>query len=114
MRNLEDVVADRLMAVIERINEHEIPEDGIFLGINCTFALIRWLPKNPDLDRLEALLHWRHMDWRMKQNLFYALFVRYGERIPARFRKSGVFRDAGELENAPAEASEAFRRLTSG
>ena len=101
----------RLMAVIERINEHEIPEDGIFLGINCTFALIRWLPKNPDLDRLEALLHWRHMDWRMKQNLFYALFVRFGMKIPVCFRREGSFRDAGELEKAWDEAKKAFQRL---
>ncbi len=115
MKKLEKRVSDHLMTVIETIKEHEIPEDGIFLGINCTFALIRWLPKNPDLDRIEGLLKWLHIDWRMKQNIFYALFFRYGARIPVRFRERGLFRDAGELdENASDEAKEAFRKIKTG
>jgi len=118
MRELEKRVSDRLMTVIETIKEHEIPEDGIFLGINCTLALMRWLPKNlenPDLDRIEGLLKWLHIDWRMKQNLFYALFIRYGARIPVHFSERGLFSDAGELdENASEEAKEAFRKIKTG
>lgn len=101
------------MAVIEGLKEHEIPEDGWFLGINSTLALIRWLPKKPDLARIKGLLQHRHMDWRMKQNLFYALFTRYRLRIPDRFRKRGLFRFAGELTRPSAKAKETFERLTS-
>jgi len=112
MKKLEVKVSDRLMRVIEKLKDHEIPEDGIFLGINCTYALIRWLPRRPDLARIEDLLQWRHMDRRMKQNLFYALFLRYGSRIPARFRKKGLFYDSGELKMPSEDAREAFQRLT--
>ncbi|RJR41490.1 MAG: hypothetical protein C4576_17740 [Desulfobacteraceae bacterium] len=112
MKALEETVSNNLISVIEEIKGHEIPEDGCFLGINCTLALIRWLPKNPDLDRIASLMQVRHMDWRMKQNLFYALLMRYGRQIPERFRKQGLFRDAGELhENTPDEAKEIFRYL---
>lgn len=114
MRDLETKVSDHLMAVIESLKEYEIPEDAIFLGINCTLALIRWLPQKPDLDRIDTLMQWRHMDWRMKQNLFHALFLRYGARIPTRFRNGGLFCDAGELENASDEVKEAFRMTKLG
>ena len=114
MEELEEMVSDRLMSVIENIKEPEIPEDGVFLGINCTLALIRWLPRRPDLNRIIRLLQWRHIDWRMKQNLFYALFLRYGEKIPEHFCDKRLFCDAGELADmASEEAKEVFRRLTS-
>jgi hypothetical protein len=112
LRKMEREVSDRLMAAIEGLGEHEIPEDGSFLGINCTLALIRWLPSKPDSARIEALLRHPHMTQKMKQNLFYALFIRYRTTIPARFRADGLFDDAGELENPSAGAREALRRLT--
>ena len=110
---MEREVSDRLMAIIEGLKEHEIPEDGSFLGINSTLALIRWLPRKPDRARIEALLRHPHMTSRMKQNLFYALFIRYRTTIPDRFRAAGLFHDAGDLENPSTGAREAFQRLTS-
>jgi hypothetical protein len=112
MKGLEVRVSDCLMAVIEGLKEHEVPEDACFLGINSTLALIRWLPQRPDLARIEDLLRHRHIDWRMKQNLFHALFIRYRTEIPDCLRKSGLFRDARELREPSAEAREAFQRLT--
>ncbi len=109
---IEGRVADHLLAVIEGLKEPELHEDGTFLGINCALALIRWLPKRPNVTRIEALLGHPQMTRPMKQNLFYALFMRYQIRIPDRFRKSGLFRDAGILTKPSLTAQAAFRRLT--
>ena len=111
MPQLEKQVSDRLLSTILNLKEHEIPEDGLFLGINITSALIRWLPKKPDLTKIENLLCWRHIDWRMKQNIFYALYVRYGTKIPKIFTKEGYFRDAGHLVGAPKKVLNTFNRL---
>jgi hypothetical protein len=77
-----------------------LPNDAKFLAINCSLALIRWLPgkdelTGADLDGLEALLHARHVSKRMKQNFFYALFRRYGKDIPPKFRE--VFKGIAPL-----------------
>jgi len=46
MMRVETDVSNRLIAVVEELlKEREKNEDGSFLGINCTLALIRWLPK---------------------------------------------------------------------
>ena len=75
MMRVETDVSNRLIAVVEELlKEREKNEDGSFLGINCTLALIRWLPKRLDLARIEALLRHPQTSWQMKQNLFLALF----------------------------------------
>ena len=91
MIELEGEVSDALMCAIEGLSAHELPDDAHFFGINCTHALIRWLHIEPDLDRIDKLLRMRHMSSLMKQNIFYALFRRYGINIPDRFRESGLF-----------------------
>lgn len=47
--------------------------------------------------------------------LRYALFIRYGDLIPVRFRERDLFRDAGELyEDASDEAKKAFHKIKTG
>ncbi len=114
MRRVEANVSNRLIAVIEGLlKEREKNEDASFLGINCTFALIRWLPKRPDLAEIEAFLRHPQTSWQMKQNLFFALFARYGINIPDRFRKSGLFGDSGILDNPGRKMKQAFLHLIS-
>jgi hypothetical protein len=111
VRSVEAKVANCLITVIEGLlKEREKNEDGGFLGINCTLALIRWLSEKPNLAKIEAFLQDPETNWQMKQNLFYALFARYGKRMPDRFR--GLFRDVGKLRGS-AEAKAAFKRLAS-
>jgi hypothetical protein len=101
MKALEREVATDLMALIRQLSgQPELPNDAKFLAINCSLALIRWLPgkdelTGADLDGLEALLHARHVSKRMKQNFFYALFRRYGKDIPPKFRE--VFKGIAPL-----------------
>jgi hypothetical protein len=78
-------VSNALLRAIETLAAKEIPEDADFLALNCTLALIRWLPQEPDLDRLRRLLKHRHMSVRMRQNIVYALFRRRGLNIPGEF-----------------------------
>lgn len=87
LEQLADDVSECLVAVIEGIQEREICEDAYFLCLNTTLALIRWLPKKPDLVDIERVLGNRHMDLRMRQNMFHALSVRFGATIPDQFRK---------------------------
>lgn len=113
IQKLEPLVSERLISTIENLTDQEIPEDAEFLGINCTLALIRWLPERPDLDRIEELLKHPHMSAPMKQNIFWALFRRYAVDIPRRFYTSGVFKGIGKLGWACDEAEEALRRIVS-
>ena len=114
MRIVESNVSNRLIAVMTGLlREHEKQEDRDFLGVNCTLALIRWLPKRADLAEIEALLGNPRTKWQMKQNIFYALFARYRMRIPSRFQKYGLFSNAGKLEQPSAMAKKAYYRLIS-
>lgn len=111
IRELEPTVSERLMSTIENLRDKEIPEDAKFLGINCTMALIRWLPQKPDLNRIEKLLGHPHMSARMKKNMFWALYRRYDTNIPDRFRTSRAFEGTGQLEWACSGANQALQRL---
>jgi hypothetical protein len=117
MLQLEREVSDALMRAIEGLIAPELPQDAYFFGINCTLALIRWLPQTPDLDRIDSLLRHRHITMPMKQNIFYALFRRYGIEIPTRFLDAGSFRGiaplswTGEVSWACDEAKKALEVL---
>jgi hypothetical protein len=87
-------VSNALLGAIEALTSKEVPEDADFFGLNCTLALIRWLPQEPDLDRLGRLLRHRHTSVRMRQNIVYALFRRYGLDIPGKFLE-GSFPQGG-------------------
>lgn len=108
---LEPVVSDCLMSTIENLTDEEIPEDAGFLGINCTLALIRWLPKEPDLGRIMKMLRHPHITAPMKQNIFWALYRRYRVEIPNCFRRARIFEGAGQLRWACKEAKEALRHV---
>lgn len=95
---LVDRVSDTLLRAIEQLNRiEELPTDGDFFALNCTFALIRWLPAVPDLNRILTLLKNRHMSQLMKRNTVYAFFRRYSRNIPEELCKcpslEGVWRN---------------------
>jgi|GEM_PF-449944 len=114
IRELEPTVCECLLSMIGNLRDKELPEDAKFLAINCTMALIRWLPEEPDLDRIEKLLKHPHTSHPMKQNMFWAIYRRYGVNVPERFRASGVFKGAGTLTWASGEADNIFRDLGGG
>jgi len=111
IEKLERDVFDILMLSIESLKDPEIPEDAIFLGINCTMALIRWLPKELDLDRIEELMKHQHMSDPMKKNIFWVLYRRFDAYIPIRFRTSKVFKGIKQLKWASEEANAELRRF---
>jgi hypothetical protein len=114
---LEDKVPDALMHAIESLDTPELPEDAAFLGINCTHALIRWLPAKPDLKRIQRILLHRHASEPMKQNLFWALYRRFQSDILACFEGQGSFAGCGPLSwydgkcCASAEALRVYQEL---
>jgi hypothetical protein len=97
MLQIEAKVSEGLLRAVEQMDAHELPEDAGFMGINCTHALIRWLPQKPDLARLQRLLAHHHTSMPMKQNVFWALYNRFRSRIPDCFRGQGYFAECGEL-----------------
>jgi hypothetical protein len=108
---LDAKVSEGLLAAMEDLRDPELPQDAIFWAINCSLALIRWLPQEPGLQQIERLLQHRHASVPMKQNLFWALFRRCGLDIPSTFREKGLFKEIGELHYACDEANEALRRV---
>jgi hypothetical protein len=93
-------VSNALLNAIEALTTEEIPQDAEFFALNCSLALIRWLPSQPDLDRMARLLNHRHMSTRMKQNIIYALFRRYGLDIPERFQRAGSLQGLLEVPSS--------------
>jgi hypothetical protein len=94
---LEAKVSEGLLRAIEGLEAPELPEDAEFLGINCTHALIRWLPQRPDLDRLQKLLVYPHVSIPMRQNVFWALYRRFHSDIPSCFNGRGYFTGCDSL-----------------
>jgi hypothetical protein len=95
---IEGSVSDSLMTAIEKLGDEpgfRQQEDAHFFGINCTHALIRWLPQNPDLDRIERLLKLPYMSTPMKHNVLWALFRRFRSRIPKQLTGKGLFSGSG-------------------
>jgi hypothetical protein len=117
LQQLEATVSEGLLRAVEELDDPELPEDAAFLGINCTHALIRWLPQRPDLGRLQKLLAHRHTSMPMKQNVFWALYRRFRSDIPVGFRGQRFFTGCGPLSwydgksCACEEALRAYERL---
>jgi hypothetical protein len=117
---LERTVADTLIEAITGLEKlDELFEDAHFCAINCTYALIRWLPQSPKLDRIVRLLKLPYASEAMKQNLFWSLYRRFDAAIPPEFagnrlfRGSGVLAQTAERQWASARALKAYSQLLS-
>jgi len=118
IRDLEKEVSECLLSIIEELNnKEELSQDADFLRLNCTFALIRWLPHNfTEHNRLLNLLeadNFRDSDNIRKYfetNIFWVLYRRFGKEIPDVFHKKFTIK---ELKLASSEAEETLKRLIS-
>ena len=101
----EATVVQCLIDTIDRLNRQwELPKDGKYLRINASYALIRWLPRDSELDKnpelhsqIHRILEMRDACWRTVTNVLWALNYRYGDNIPtccAALLKEGIMRHA--------------------
>ena len=95
---LEEEVSTGLLKAIKHLEVFdELPEDAAFFGINCTHALVRWLPQKPNPEEIVKLLAHPHASAHMKQNIFWALFRRDCADDLASIGSQGFFKDCGPL-----------------
>jgi hypothetical protein len=105
-------VSESLLDIMNDLSAEELPEGAEYLRINCTYALIRWLPDDFAQGPLEnKLLDLPNPCRRMKINIFWSLYRRFGLDIPKRFR--GLFTEIRDIPKASNEARKAFERLIS-
>ncbi len=109
--NMETEVSNCLLRTIENVNDIELPRDAEFLIINCTFALIRWLPKEFNRTRLKRLLLKGSLCRRAKTNIFWSLYRIFREDVPETF--NGLFNEIRLPRQAPQDAKNTLDRLTS-
>jgi len=114
-RALDRKVSNALLSAVESVTLEELPMDAHFFILNCTYALIRWLPEVPELGAIRHLLAHRHMSTRTKQNIVYALFRRYGTRIPDEIRElpclAGIWRKLPLPRRYDNETEELLRSM---
>lgn len=97
LMHLEKIVSKALIDAVLQLDVPEMFEDAAFLGINCTHALIRWLPQTPDPGQIQEILAHRYTSKPMKQNIFWALYLRGAKGILRCLKRKGFFKDCGPL-----------------
>lgn len=99
--DLENEVSNCLLTIIENLTDDELLQDAEFLKINCTFALIRWLPQDLNQeynkrkynDRIKEILNQvdlcqfmtKNICESITTNIYWVLKRRY-ENIPQEFQ----------------------------